>query len=102
MKYRKDPFYALCNTEQETVQIADALASEVKIEDLEHENIQISVSYDIGHVGLTGRVKCFDSYCWVGNGDNGLTLTNGTILKRIGIANDNDYSQGYRFRTVVQ
>ncbi len=86
-------------TNEECTRIAelDVLKSEVKIEDLEHENIEIIVTYPGGNACLTGRVSCYDTFVWVGHGSNGLTLPLGTILHRIGVAGRSDYSEGYKF-----
>ncbi len=85
--------------ERETIDAQ--LESEVKIEDLANEIVEITIEYHGGHVNLTGRVKCHIGYCWVGSIDNGLTLDNGTILRRQDMIGGTNYSEGYKFHASV-
>lgn len=79
----------------------DALETEVKIEDLEHENIELTIAYKGGQACLTGRVTCFDTYCWIGHAHNGLTLPLGTILERRAVGGRDDYIEGYKFHATM-
>jgi len=84
----------------------NVLESEVKIEDLEHEIIEITVYYRDGQCCLAGRVEQYTrgdgiQYCWVGHADHGLTLPFGTILTRKGIGGTS-YSRGYTFNVHIR